>query len=402
MLQPGQTFDRYTVETLLGEGGMASVYRVRHTTLGSLHALKILHVDHPAVGERLLAEGRVQAGLDHPHALVVTDVITVDGMPGLVMEYVDGGSLEDWVDTGPTRAERLAVFRGACEAVAAAHAAGWIHRDLKPANILLKRVDGTVVPKVADFGLVKALTGARPHAGPQTRDGSTMGTPGYMAPEQIENAAEVDARADVYSLGCVLVWTLTGRPAFAGDSVVDLFGAVASGSFDGLPPDDPLAPVVDRCLARDPDQRYADAGALLAALDTPDARSTRPARAPTAALWAALAGVLLLGGLALGGVTLVAATAFIGAVDEVVPSVPSSDCPTTGRIGWVPGYLPRMTPIPRPLVLDEPVEVHVEASRTSEVVCTLPAGSSLDWSDRVRTLRGSYWVIVDAEDTTLP
>lgn len=412
MLQPGQILDRYIVEATLGEGGMASVYRVRHATLGSKHALKVLHVEGRGITERLLAEGRVQAGLDHPNALVVTDVIDVDGAPGLVMEFVDGGSLEDWVETSPTREQRVAVFRAVCDAVAAAHRAGWIHRDLKPANVLVKTSGATIIPKVADFGLVKALVGAQPHDGPQTRDGLAMGTPGYMAPEQIENAAQVDARADVYSLGCLLIWLVSGEPAFDGTSTLDLFTAVAAGDHRTLSPGDPLAHVVERCLQRNPDDRYADAEELLHALDTPVEPSRPAVRAAT--LSGATIASLLAAGVAVAAaglfvvLVLVVSTGWLSSsntlpADDEVPVAAGCPIGDDGRIGWIRGALPRMTSIPDPFVLTESTPVYAEMDRTSATVCTLPIGSSIDVNTKWRRPLGeAFWIAVDAERLTSP
>src|SRR5262245_35627495 len=157
MLSGGQRVDRYVVEGLLGEGGMAEVYRVRHATLGSLHALKILKVQAPTVRARLLAEGRAQAALRHPNLVAVTDVIEVDGAPPLVLDFVDGPWLEAWlVDHRPSPREAEQLFLGIVAGVERAHRAGLVHRDLKPGNVLLERGDdGVLVPKVTDFGLAK-------------------------------------------------------------------------------------------------------------------------------------------------------------------------------------------------------------------------------------------------------
>jgi serine/threonine-protein kinase len=401
MLEPGQTFDRYTVEKTLGEGGMASVYQVRHTTLGSLHALKVLHVHGAAIRERLLAEGRVQAGLDHPNALVVTDVIDVDGSPGLVMEYVDGGSLEEWIQPSVSREQRLEVFRSVCDAVASAHEAGWIHRDLKPANVLVKRVGTKVVPKVADFGLVKTLRGQQPHDGPATRDGATMGSPGYMAPEQIENAADVDARADVYSLGCLLHWVLTGERAFKGDTVLEIFQEVGAGRHRRLPSGDPLQPVVDRCLSLKAADRYPDAGALRGALQ-PEALAPRPKQRVSLAPLVVLGGVVVLG--ALVGVLIVAVSvATLASGSGSASPIATSGCPTTDDVGWVRGTASRATPIPNPYELAEPTDVLERANSKSEVVCQLPAGTRLSWTSRYRRpLREVFYVQVKADEVNVP
>jgi len=273
MLRAGQVIDRYTVDQLLGSGGMAVVYRVRHNQLGSFHALKVLTHTSPGIHERLLQEGRVQASLRHPNVVAVTDVIDVDGAPGLVMEYVDGPALDAWLSghrPDLDTAERL--FRGIVAGVAAAHAQGLVHRDLKPANVMLApQSAGQMLPKVADFGLAKALFAEEsgPHA---TRSGVTMGTPAYMAPEQIRDAKNVDHRADVFSLGCMLYELVCGRPPFVGPDLLSIFNAVATGSFPpaaSLVPD--LPPRIHRAihgaLTVEKERRIQDCTGLLYVLD---------------------------------------------------------------------------------------------------------------------------------------
>ena len=233
VLQPGQIIDgRYVVETLIGEGGMAAVYRVRHLHLDTLHALKVLTMTSGSVRRRLMQEGRVQAALRHPNIVAVTDVVAVDGAPGLVLEYVRGPSLEQWAHerrfTIP-QIDDLAV--GILDGVLAAHSLDLIHRDLKPANVMLGITSETLVPKVADFGLVKLIAGDKPAGMSKTRTGTTMGTPAYMAPEQCHDAKGVDHRADLWSVGVILYELVTGRECFQANSLVRLLVSVTSGEF---------------------------------------------------------------------------------------------------------------------------------------------------------------------------
>ncbi len=266
-MRPGHVVDRYEIEALLGTGGMATVYRVRHTTLGSLHALKVLNLTSPAIRERLVLEGQVQATLDHPNVLAVTDVVEVDGAPGLVMEYVDGPDLEHWLrEHRPALDPALALFEGILRAVESAHDAGVVHRDLKPANVMLKRVDDALVPKVADFGLAKALeVEIGLHA---TRSGMAMGTPAYMAPEQFRDAKRVDGRADVFALGCILYELVTGRHAFEGPDMMAIFACSSSGSYGAvdaaLPPG--VRAAIEGCLQPSVQDRIQDCAALRAVL----------------------------------------------------------------------------------------------------------------------------------------
>ena len=198
-LNPGTEIDRYIIESVLGEGGMAIVYRARHRDLGSAHAIKQMKVTDPGIRERLLREGRLQSGLRHPNIVSVTDMISIGEAPALVMEFVDGPNLAQLLaQYRPTIGQCDAIARGILRGVAAAHGHGLVHRDLKPANILIAKTDDEVIPKIADFGLVKLLEGLDDDEG-MTKDGMIMGTPSYMAPEQLDNARAVDGRADVFS-----------------------------------------------------------------------------------------------------------------------------------------------------------------------------------------------------------
>jgi serine/threonine-protein kinase len=222
---------KYEVLGPIGSGAMASVYKVRHTQLKSLYALKILDGAGARMQERLMREGRVQASLRHPNVVSVHDVLRVDGQPALLMEYVSGPSLSAYILANEPLAvdeiDRLA--RGILRGVRAAHAAGHLHRDLKPANILLQPLDGELVPKIADFGLVKIL--GDPDDPTQTRTGQLLGSPAYMSPEQTMSATLVDQRTDIWALGTVLYQLVTGRLAFPHRDLVTVFSMIRSGDF---------------------------------------------------------------------------------------------------------------------------------------------------------------------------
>ncbi len=278
MILSGETVaDRYIVEGLVGRGGMAVVYRVRHAQLGSAHALKLLAIPRNSLSKRLLLEGQVQARLRHPNVVAVTDVVEVDGTLGLVMEFIDPPTLDDLVREQGTLPVELALslFAPVVSAVAAAHEAGVLHRDLKPGNVLLARGPAGYVPKVADFGLARLL--GESDTPSLTLAGTPMGTPGYMAPEQIRDARGVDARADIFALGAVLYTLLCGDPPWVGD---DAGAVMASTLHDPPVPIDRRVPgvpaavaaAVMRSLAADPAARYPDARAFAAALfqDYPD------------------------------------------------------------------------------------------------------------------------------------
>jgi eukaryotic-like serine/threonine-protein kinase len=228
MLRIGETIDRYTVEALIGQGGMAAVYRAKHNSLDSLHAVKILFITAPTIRRRLMQEGKVQANLRHPNIVAVTDVLEIQGAPALVMEYVDGPALDQWLKQNtPTLDESLYLFRGILRGVMEAHERGVIHRDLKPANVMLAPTNEGLVPKVTDFGLVKSLSDQRG----KTETGMAMGTPEYMAPEQIRDASDVDQRVDMFALGCILYELVCHQRAFDGPDNVAVFNAIVEGKY---------------------------------------------------------------------------------------------------------------------------------------------------------------------------
>lgn len=267
-MNPGDQIDRYIVEAELGRGGMAVVYRVRHETLDSIHALKVLHADQPVIAERLIQEGKLQASLRHPNVVAVTDTIVVNGMPGLVMEYLPDGALDDLLDSELDRDLAMQIFREVCAGVAHAHSLGMVHRDLKPANVLLQKIDGRYIAKVADFGLAKVL-GSGGDGIRKTRSGIAMGTPAYMAPEQVRDAASVDARADIWALGAMLFELVRGRRLFTGPGSLEVMNAVVSGPnprhLAELEP--PVRTAVTACVQPNLKRRIPNCATLLEVLD---------------------------------------------------------------------------------------------------------------------------------------
>ena len=273
MLQPGQIIDRYEVEAVLGQGGLARVYRVRHRALGSVHALKLLTLPGSRVGRRLLREGRIQARLVHPHIVAVSDVVEHDGKAGLLMEFVEGWSLEEALNTRGALPldEALGLFRQVLAGVAAAHDAGVLHRDLKPGNILLQPTTGGVLAKVTDFGIAKWLLDGEEGTGGDTLQSDLLGTPGYMAPEQANDPSAVDARADIFSLGVLLYGMVTGRPPFGRGSLGDLLARAEAGAFPAVrvvapAVPEPVAQAIERCLNPFPAERFPDCRALAEAI----------------------------------------------------------------------------------------------------------------------------------------
>jgi serine/threonine-protein kinase len=281
----------YQIEDELGAGGMATVYRARHVFLDTVHALKVLDPvlrARPEARQRFLDEARIQAKhLLHPNIVKVSNIVATAEHAALVMELVDGGSLEAEVGALRERPDEVRrLMLAVLDAVGHAHAAGIIHRDLKPANVLLARDRGPPIPKVTDFGIAKVSTELAATGKRSTQGDSRMGTLGYMSPEQVRRARDVTARSDIFSLGAMLYELATGAVAFAGDSDYDVMENVVNGRY---PPPESVYPAIDRglaavirkALAPDPADRYASCADMAAALRGGEAG--RAATAPTTA-----------------------------------------------------------------------------------------------------------------------
>jgi serine/threonine protein kinase len=267
-VQPGEVIaDRYRVERVIGVGGMGIVLAARHLQLDHLVAIKLLLpevVDNTEAVSRFLREARAAVRIQNEHVARVTDVGTLPtGAPYMVMEYLEGTDLAALVrSNGPLPIEDAVDFLlQACEAVAEAHSLGIVHRDLKPGNLfLVRRADGSRVVKVLDFGISKT-TGIGGAGAPMTNTAVMMGTPLYMSPEQLSSARDVDARADIWSLGIILFELLTGRLPFAGDTIPQLCVAIMHAPptrMSSLRPDVPagLDAIVARCVEKTRQLRY--------------------------------------------------------------------------------------------------------------------------------------------------
>jgi len=263
---------KYELETLLGQGGMGAVYRARHAVTGRRVAIKWLLEDDTERRRRFLREARAMGRLSHPNVVQVFDVSEHEGDIFLVMEYLSGKSLRDFVDDAPlSPAETIALMMPALSGVAAAHQAGVLHRDLKPENLfVVTDKDGTPYDtKVLDFGLAKATEAEADSK--LTHSGAIVGTPRYMSPEQLEEKP-IDERADVYALGLILYEMLVGELPFRSRSLNALLLEILTS--DHAPPDqvnddvpEALGAIVKRAIERDPDDRMASVAELAEALE---------------------------------------------------------------------------------------------------------------------------------------
>src|SRR3954452_20418224 len=277
-LSPGDVFAGHRVEGLAGRGGMGVVYRATQLDLDRLVALKLIVAqlaEDPEFRDRFVRESRAAASIDHPNVIPIYYTGESDGALYIAMRYVEGDDLRTLSRReGRLPAERAAhIISQVGSALDAAHARGIVHRDVKPANVLLGAGDH---PYLTDFGLTKRL---QSHTG-TSRTGGWVGTLGYVAPEQIRGG-RVDARTDVYALGCVLYHALTGTTPYQRDSDEATLWAHLN---DDPPPVTAVVPdvssafedVIRRALAKDPDDRFPSAGdlgrAALAAAGAPDVR----------------------------------------------------------------------------------------------------------------------------------
>lgn len=256
---------RYRLVKLLGEGGMGAVWEATHLVTQKPVALKFLKAQGDlALRQRFYREARAASAVRHKNVVAIHDVVELDDGLFMVMDRLQGESLESLLE----RERRLSLQRTCqivgpvVDAVRAAHAAGVVHRDLKPANVFLARIDGADEVRVLDFGIAKIIGAEAPVEGKLTTTGAVMGTPFYMAPEQMWGE-RVDARADVWALGVVLYECLAGRRPIEGENIGQLLKAIANQSIVPLGEVDPRLPaalvdVVGQMLQTDRTQRLED------------------------------------------------------------------------------------------------------------------------------------------------
>ncbi|HEY2015215.1 MAG TPA: protein kinase [Bryobacteraceae bacterium] len=280
MLPAGTRLGSYEIVSAIGAGGMGEVYKGRDTRLDRTVALKVLPSAHAADTDRNLRferEARAISSFSHPHICALYDVGQQDGVQYLVMEYLEGETLEERLRKGALPIdEALRYAIQTADALDQAHRQGIMHRDLKPANVILTRTG----IKLLDFGLAKALDPPAPNSAELTSlltvsrslttVGAIVGTYQYMSPEQLEGG-NADARSDIFSFGAMLYEMLTGKKAFHGKSQASLIASILSGTPESLSVVQPMTPpalehVVRTCLAKDPEERWQTARDVLVQL----------------------------------------------------------------------------------------------------------------------------------------
>lgn len=259
-LLPGTLLDeRFRIESRLGGGAAASVYLATQVAVGRPVAVKVLDADilcGPLL-ERFRREGRLLGQLSDPHVVTLFDACETDRRY-LVMEYVEGPTIAEFVPSdGLPLDTALRLLDQLVSGVAAVHRRGLIHRDIKPENVIIGQAVDRPHVKLLDFGLARSL--AEPVGG-ETRSGLVMGTPGYIAPEQIEDPARADDRADIYALGALLYFCTTGQRAYAGGEASGMIARQLTRGPDVLPLltrelPSALADLIQRCMAADPERR---------------------------------------------------------------------------------------------------------------------------------------------------
>ena len=283
-LEIGSTIGDYQVIGILGAGGMGKVYKVRNVISDRAEAMKVLLPDlanAPDLADRFLREIKVQASLEHPNIAALHTAVRVENQLLMLIEFVEGVTLEHRLREGPLPVDHAVDYvMQVLSALDSAHSHGVVHRDIKPANRMLTPAG---VVKLMDFGIAKASTDHR-----LTSTGTTLGSLYYMSPEQIQGAANLDGRSDLYSVGVSLYELVTGKRPFDGDSQFAIMSAHLEKT--PVPPItlDPRLPqalndMILMSVSRDPNARFQTAGAFRNALSSivPSSQATQPAAAPT-------------------------------------------------------------------------------------------------------------------------
>lgn len=265
----------YSIQRVIGKGGMATVYLAIQESLNRPVVLKVL--DQVSADkaedliERFISEGRIIASLHHPNIITIYDIGIADNVMYISMEYVEGGDLKQRMELPLSTDEALDYLRKIASALAEAHRHGIVHRDVKPANILFRDEH---TPLLTDFGIAKQVDTERD----LTSTGIFLGSPNYVSPEQADGM-RIDGRADIYSLGCIFYEMLTGRKPYVSDSIIDIVIQHKQAPVPRLPKEhEELQPLLDRMMAKKRDERFPNAGELIREIEKIQQQRRRRAR----------------------------------------------------------------------------------------------------------------------------
>ncbi|MGO9829443.1 MAG: protein kinase domain-containing protein [Myxococcaceae bacterium] len=398
----GDLLGQYQLERLLGEGSMGRVFLARHVTLGRPAAIKVLRAEHAQnqnLIQRFFHEARAVNQINHEHIVEIQDFVHEPGPSGrtrvyCVMEMLDGHSVTEVLAADHLSVARAVdIARQVARALGAAHQVGVVHRDVKPDNLfLVRRGAERDFVKVLDFGVAKLMTPIGDLPLTSTVEGTIVGTPAYMAPEQA-NGLGADARTDQYALGCVLYEMLAGHPPFSGSSFGQLVAKVLTEPAPPLAARSPsgerlpaaLRAVVLRCLAKDPVDRFRDMAALEAALAS--SLLVPPERHWGRSGWLAAAAVGFAGlGLGAAGLVLRQRAARPPPVVAVLPApAPEPTLPPASEPVAPPAPLP--APLLQLRVRSTPKGARVERMDTGQVLGTTPLLAELPETEGKLVLR---------------
>jgi serine/threonine protein kinase len=390
--------EKYRLERILRRGGMGSVWVATHLGLQSPVAIKFmasrLSPDDPSAGDesaraRFEREASAAARLRMANIVQVLDYGVDNGIPYIVMELLEGEDLGARLDRVKRMsiADAAKVLTAVARALQRAHDMGLVHRDLKPENIFLAREGDDEVPKILDFGVAKAIQGGDQHADSSTSEGTVVGTPFYISPEQAVGRTDIDHRSDLWSLGVIAYRMLTGQRPFQSDLLLEVVVEICSAPIPkptSIAPDLPPAvdTFIDRALAREPEQRFASARELAAAFaELGEVGAARGGRRPW--LWIAVIAAVV--------IALSALAAWWAGRPSSGPALdPPSATPPAGTFaGSPPSAVPSSAP-------SAAVTATPSARPTSEVVPqptkgqTTPKGTSRPWPKPTATRNVGY------------